>query len=407
MSVARVAVGTVELHLPDVGSLKGKRHVLKGLKDKLRRRFEVSVAEVDDQDTWQRATLAVAYVSGSSRHANEVISKALNFIEDNVDGYIRNIETEIGKGRGTILCLVHVHPAGDVLGTVLGLGPALSAAGASVTFAGPHPVSEVLAFLPGSDRWQVWKTAPGSFDIIVMTDCPNPDRSEGLLEGARGPRSRVLNIDHHPDNRRYGSIDWIDPSAAATGEMIFDLLVALGLPLTPAIALNLFTAVHTDTGSFRYCNTTPRTFRIAAELAAAGADPALVSDRLHQQRGRDSLVQLGTVLRRVEVSDDGQVAWLSVPRDLVPHELVESEDLVSYPRSIGGVKVAVLLREEAPGTVKASLRAKGEVAVNKIAHRFGGGGHENAAGCTLSGTLEEAAASLLQAVREALASGRS
>ena len=311
------------------------------------------------------------------------------------------------KPGGTVLCLGHVHPDGDVLGTLLGLGLALSAAGASVTFAGPHPVPDVLAFLPGSDRWQVWKAAPAFFDIIVMTDCPNPDRSEGLLEGARGPRSRVLNIDHHPDNRRYGSIDWIDPSAAATGEMIFDLLVALGLPLTPAIALNLFTAVHTDTGSFRYSNTTPRTFRIAAELAAAGADPALVSDRLYQQRGRDSLVQLGTVLRRVEVSDDGQVAWLSVPRDLVPHELVESEDLVSYPRSIGGVKVAVLLREEAPGTVKASLRAKGEVAVNKIAHRFGGGGHENAAGCTLSGTLEEAAASLLQAVREALASGRS
>jgi uncharacterized protein len=95
MSVARVAVGTVELHLPDVGSLKGKRHVLKGLKDKLRRRFEVSVAEVDDQDVWQRATLAVACVSGSSRHANEVISKALDFIEDNVDGYVTNIETEI------------------------------------------------------------------------------------------------------------------------------------------------------------------------------------------------------------------------------------------------------------------------------------------------------------------------
>jgi phosphoesterase RecJ-like protein len=311
------------------------------------------------------------------------------------------------KPGGTVLCLGHVHPDGDVLGTLLGLGLALSAAGASVTFAGPHPVPDVLAFLPGSDRWQVWKAAPTFFDIIVMTDCPNPDRSEGLLEGARGPRSRVLNIDHHPDNRRYGSIDWIDPSAAATGEMIFDLLVALGLPLTPAIALNLFTAVHTDTGSFRYSNTTPRTFRIAAELAAAGADPALVSDRLYQQRGRDSLVQLGTVLRRVEVSDDGQVAWLSVPRDLVPRELIESEDLVSYPRSIGGVKVAVLLREEAPGTVKASLRAKGEVAVNKIAHRFGGGGHENAAGCTLSGTLEEAAASLLQAVREALASARS
>jgi uncharacterized protein YlxP (DUF503 family) len=95
MSGARVAVGTVELHLPDVGSLKGKRHALKGLKEKLRRRFELSVAEVDHQDLWQRATLALAYVSGDSRHANEVISKAVDFIEDNLDGYITNVEVEI------------------------------------------------------------------------------------------------------------------------------------------------------------------------------------------------------------------------------------------------------------------------------------------------------------------------
>ncbi|HKZ07735.1 MAG TPA: DUF503 domain-containing protein [Methylomirabilota bacterium] len=95
MSGARVAVGTVELHLPDVGSLKGKRHALKGLKEKLRQRFELSVAEVDHQDLWQRATLALAYVSGDSRHANEVISKAVDFIEDNLDGYITNVEVEI------------------------------------------------------------------------------------------------------------------------------------------------------------------------------------------------------------------------------------------------------------------------------------------------------------------------
>jgi len=305
-----------------------------------------------------------------------------------------------------VLCLGHVHPDGDVLGTLLGLGLALGASGAAVTFAGPHPVPEVLDFLPGSDRWSVWKTAPERFELIVMTDCPNPDRSEGLLEGARGPGSRVINIDHHPDNRRYGTINWIDPSAAATGEMIFDLLKALGLRITPAVALNLFTAIHTDTGSFRYSNTTPRTFRIAAELTAAGADPSLVSDRLYQQRARDTLAQLGEVLRRVEVSDDGRVAWLTVPRDLVSREFLEAEDLVGYPRSIG-VKVAVLFREDEPGRVKASLRAKGEVAVNAIAHRFGGGGHENAAGCTLSGTLEEATAVLLAAVKDAMVAGRS
>jgi phosphoesterase RecJ-like protein len=312
----------------------------------------------------------------------------------------------LSEPSGRVLCLGHVHPDGDVLGTLFGLGLALGAAGASVTFAGPHPVPETLSFLPGVDRWQVWKAAPVTFDIIVMTDCPNPDRSEGLLEGARGPQTRVLNIDHHPDNRRYGTVDWIDPSAAATGEMVFDLVGALGLRVTPAVALNLFTAIHTDTGSFRYSNTTPRTFRIAAELAAAGADPALVSDRLYQQRAGDSLVQLGEVLRRVEISDDGQVAWLCVPRGLVSREFLEAEDLVGYPRSVRGVKVAVLFSEEAPGKIKASLRGKGDVPVNAIAHRFGGGGHENAAGCTLSGTLSEASAALLKVVRESLGAAR-
>ena len=312
----------------------------------------------------------------------------------------------LSRPSGAVLCLGHVHPDGDVLGTLFGLGLALGAAGASVTFAGPHPVPEILSFLPGADRWQVWKAAPGRFDVIVMTDCPNSDRSEGLLEAAREPHTRVLNIDHHPDNRRYGTVDWIDPSAAATGEMIFDLVRALGLRVTPAVALNLFTAIHTDTGSFRYSNTTPRTFRIAAELAAAGADPALVSDRLYQQRAGDWLVQLGEVLRRVEISDDGQIAWLSLPRGLVSREFLDAEDLVGYPRSVRGVKVAVLFSEEAPGKIKASLRGKGDVPVNAIAHRFGGGGHENAAGCTLSGTLAEAAAALLHAVRESLGATR-
>jgi phosphoesterase RecJ-like protein len=188
--------------------------------------------------------------------------------------------------------------------------------------------------------------------------------------------------------------------------MIFDLVRALGLRLTPAVALNLFAAIHTDTGSFRYSNTTPRTFRIAAELTAAGADPSLVSDRLYQQRAPDSLVQLGEVLRRVQISDDGQIAWLAVPRGLVSRDFLDAEDLVGYPRSVRGVKVAVLLNEEEPGKVKASLRGKGDVPVNAIAHRFGGGGHENAAGCTISGTLEEAAAALLQAVRESLGAAR-
>ncbi|HUP38194.1 MAG TPA: bifunctional oligoribonuclease/PAP phosphatase NrnA [Candidatus Limnocylindria bacterium] len=304
--------------------------------------------------------------------------------------------------RGSALMLGHVHPDGDVLGTLLGLGRAMENAGWTVTCGGPDPVPEVLDFLPGADRWQVWRTAPRTFDTIVLTDCPNDERTEGLLAGVRGPASRVLNIDHHPDNRRYGTLNWIDPSAAATGEMIFDLLTALGWPVGRDIALGLYTAIHTDTGSFRYSNTTPRTFRIAGALTAEGAEPALVTDRLYQRRPKDALLTLGRLLSRIEVSEDGRIAALTVPEGAASEAFMAAEDLVTYPRSIAGVKVAVLLRAEADGRVKASLRGKGDVPVNRIAHRFGGGGHENAAGCTLPGPLTTAKATLLAAVRQAL-----
>jgi bifunctional oligoribonuclease and PAP phosphatase NrnA len=303
---------------------------------------------------------------------------------------------------GEALMLGHVHPDGDVLGTLLGLGLGMERAGWRVSYAGPDPVPEVLDFLPGADRWQVWRAAPRRFDTIVLTDCPNDGRTEGLLEGVRGPDSQVLNIDHHPDNRRYGTVNWIDPSAAATGEMIFDLLAALGWPIGRDVALNLYTALHTDTGSFRYSNTTPRTFRIAAALTAEGAEPALVTDRLYQRRAKDALLTLGRLLSRVEVSDDGRIASLAIPEGAASEAFMAAEDLVTYPRSIAGVQVAVLLRAEPGGLVKASLRGKGEVPVNRIAHRFGGGGHENAAGCTLPGPLDRAKTTLLAAVKQAL-----
>src|SRR5262245_42167302 len=263
-----------------------------------------------------------------------------------VSGDAKDISTEpprrvldiLSAPAGAALMLGHVRADGDVLGTLLGLGLYLERRGWGVTYAGPHPVPDVLAFLPGAPRWQTWSTAPRVFDLLVLTDCPNPDRTEGLLAGARGAASHVLNIDHHPDNRRYGTENWIDPSAAATGEMVFDLVQALGGPVTPDVALNLFTAVHTDTGSFRYSNTTPRTFRIASQLTAAGADPSLVSDRLYQRRPPEALVTLGRVLSRVQVDDDGRIAWLTVPRGLCSEAFIAAEDLVTYPRSIEGVE---------------------------------------------------------------------
>jgi bifunctional oligoribonuclease and PAP phosphatase NrnA len=237
--------------------------------------------------------------------------------------------------------------------------------------------------------------------VAVLTDCPNPERTEGLLALARQAGGRVVNIDHHHDNRRYGDVNWVEPRAAATGEMVYALLVALGAPLTRAIATNLFTAIHTDTGSFRYSNVTPETFRIAGALVAAGADPAFISNQLYERRSARALRLLGETLARVELSPDGQVAWLALPAGAVPEAFIEAEDLVNYPRSVDSVRVACLLREQ-DGGVKVSLRGKGDVDVSRIAARFGGGGHPNAAGCTVFGPLEQATQSVLTAVHAAL-----
>jgi phosphoesterase RecJ-like protein len=255
--------------------------------------------------------------------------------------------------------------------------------------------------LPGIERYAVLPSVPGAFDVAVLTDCPNPGRTEGLIDQALAQAEVVVNIDHHPDNRRYGHLNWIDTSAAATGEMVYRLLIELGLPVTPAIATNLFTAIHTDTGSFRYSNVTPETFRIAAELVVAGAEPAAVSSAIYERRASDSLRWLGESLARVRVSEDGRVAWLGLPAGAVPETFVESEELVNYPRSIASVRVAGLLRER-EGQVKVSLRGKGDVDVQRIAARFGGGGHPNAAGFTVAGSLDGVTRDVLAAISEAM-----
>jgi phosphoesterase RecJ-like protein len=298
--------------------------------------------------------------------------------------------------------LGHVHPDADVLGTLLATGLALEKAGWSVVFGGPHPAPASLGFLPGVGRYAPLAGLEGRFDLTLLTDCPNPARTEGLIDQARAATDTLVNIDHHPDNQRYGDIDWVEPAAAATGEMVYALLVALGADVTAAIATNLFTAVHTDTGSFRYSNVTPETFRIAAALVVAGAAPAQVSNALYERRPPDALHHLGRALSMVQVSDDGRIAWLALPQGTLPEAFIEAEELVNYPRSLDSVRVACLLRE-VDGTVKVSLRGKGDVDVQAVAARFGGGGHRNAAGCTIAASLGDATRRLMAVVRAATA----
>ena len=311
------------------------------------------------------------------------------------------VTAALAAGR-RILLLAHLYPDGDVLGSQLGLGLALREAGRQVSFACHHAVGDPFGFLPGAGEVQQWKTGQGGHDLVVTLDTPDPGRLGGLLDGCRQPGTRVLNLDHHADNRRYGDTNWIEPAAAATGEMVHAVIEAMGLPLTPAVAVNLYTALVTDTGSFRYSNTTPTTLRLAARLVEAGADPAAIALRLYEARHLAGLHLLGRLLQQVETTPDGRVAWMVIDRSQAESpDLLEAEDFITYPRSLQTVKVAVLFRELADAT-KVSLRAKGEVNVATIAGRFGGGGHPNAAGVVLRLPLPEARAAVLAAVQEAL-----
>jgi bifunctional oligoribonuclease and PAP phosphatase NrnA len=317
----------------------------------------------------------------------------------------RDVVEAIRRGR-RVLLFAHVYPDGDVLGSQLGLGLALRTTGRAVSFACAHPVPEPFHFLPGAADVQQWKVGRSEFDLVVTLDCPDPGRLGGLLEGTRGPGVHVLNIDHHGDNRRYGDVNWVDTRAAATGEMVYDVLEPAGLPLTTDVAVNLYTAIVTDTGSFRYSNTTPKTFRVAARLVEAGVDPAHVATTVYETRELAGLRLLGQILQGVETDADGAVAWLTIDRAQAGSpDLPEAEEFVNYPRSVRTAKVAVLFRE-LPDAVKVSLRAKGEVDVARIAGRLGGGGHPNAAGLIRPGGLAEAKVTVLGAIREALAARR-
>ena len=184
----------------------------------------------------------------------------------------------------------------------------------------------------------------------------------------------MLNIDHHGDNKRYGDVNWIDTGAAATGEMVYALLAAAGFPLTPAAAVNLYTAIVTDTGSFRYSNTTARPSGSPPTSWRRGRAPADVATRLYETRRLAELRLLGRILQQVETSADGAVAWLVLDRSQMDSpDLSEAEDFISYPRSLRTAKAAVLFRELA-GEVKVSLRAKGEVNVARIAAASGAAG---------------------------------
>jgi phosphoesterase RecJ-like protein len=324
---------------------------------------------------------------------NDLIEKVRTMNEiDKVVSALRN--------SSTILISIHKNPDGDALGSQLGLMRALEKLGKNVVACNIDPVPEIYRFLPGCDRIKVGGLVQATYDAMVVLDA-EPART-GLFTDT-WPARMLINIDHHITNPRVWPLTWLDADAAATGEMIYRLIMRLGVPIDEDLALCLFTAIFTDTGSFRYSNTTPESMRIAASLMEAGADPWVITENVYESFAYRRIVLLGHVLADVHRSSDGRAAWVVVTDELYRRTGTTAEDtdnFVNFVRSVKGVEVAVLFRQVGPAQYKISLRSKGRVDLSGLAQSLGGGGHKNAAGGVLDGTFSEVRDRVIRAVEQ-------
>lgn len=306
------------------------------------------------------------------------------------------IETIERQSR--FLVTAHRNPEADALGSSLALAHFLRELGKEATVVTVDPVPRVLSFLPHGGIHEQVAQLPSEGEVLFVLDCGDAQRT-GLLEPGARP-IKVVNIDHHVTNRRFGTVNWVDADAAATAELIYDLIGAMKRPISLPVALCLYTALSSETGSFGYSNTSSHVFRIASELVDLGVEPWQVAQRLRENT-RERLRLLTEVLSSLDQTADGRIAWVTVTGEMFERTgatAEDTEDFVNLPRSLSGVEVAILFREVDSATSKVSFRSRNDVDVAKIAERFGGGGHKKAAGCTINGNLDQVRPAVLEAV---------
>ena len=316
---------------------------------------------------------------------------------------IRRIAELIPRHK-TCLLLTHVSPDGDALGSLLGLALGLEAIGIRTFPVCADPVPLTYRFLPAADRVSAELPAqPPMLAVAVDAD--------GIARvGKFGPdlerACTVIDIDHHATEKAFGQVQWVDPRAAATGEMIFRLLDAMRVPLSPDIATCIYTAILTDTGRFCYSNTSPRALSISARLVRAGASPPHIYREVYESKSFSASRLLGLALGRLNQVAGGRVTFSTLTQEdfrSAGSTPDETEGIIDHLRAVRRAQAAALFVELPDGAIRVSLRSQGKTDVGDVALRFGGGGHVNAAGCTVSGPMREAQERILAALVGAVA----
>lgn len=306
----------------------------------------------------------------------------------------------IARGRRFVVTS-HQRPDGDAIGCAVGMALALHTLGKQATVVLEAEPPSFLQPFPAVDRIVYATEVTETFDAALVMECSSLDRT-----GVAGlDRSPVVNIDHHPGNGRYGAINWIDEGAAACGELVFTLIDALGVTLTPEIATHLYLAILTDTGSFRFSHLTPRTYELAGRAVAAGADPQWIA-RTHYDSSSLARVRIfGAVLNAMSIHAGGRVALLTITHQMAADlggTYDDTEGLINFPLTVKTIDAVAFFKETGPGDWRVSLRSKGDVDTGVIAKQFGGGGHKNASGCGWQGSIEEGHATFARLLAQAL-----
>jgi phosphoesterase RecJ-like protein len=312
----------------------------------------------------------------------------------------------IVEGADHITCLAHKDADADSLGSALAFALALRASGKPVRVVVPEPLPRLLEYLPGFETVETGGAPLG--DTVFTFDCATLTRF-GERRAEVEHAATVVNIDHHLSNTAFGSINLVDASASATGQVVHEMLTLLDAPISAAVATNLYAALLTDTGGFRHENTTEAALRLAASLVAAGADPGWVALKSYKSRSLAQVRLEGLSIAGMRSELGGCLLWSEVTESMLDQagaDLQDSEGIIDALQSIGTMEIAVLFKESAPDRTKISVRTREPFDATDVCTPFGGGGHRRAAGAEIAEALPDARRRVLEVARRLIESAR-
>lgn len=308
---------------------------------------------------------------------------------------------EIVRAKQRFVISSHARPDGDSIGSELAAAYALRAMGKHVTVVNADPAPGPLMQFPGVPDILVTDEVTGPFDAAIIMECSDLART-----GVRGlDRCPVINIDHHPGNTGYGQVNWFDASAAACGEMVYDMVRALGMPLSKEVATHVYLAILTDTGSFHYSHITPRTFAICAEALEAGVDPVLAARNVYDSNNMGRLKLFGAVLSAMQIDPSGRIAIVYVDHAMANAAggtYEDTEGLINLPLTVKEMLAVIFFKQMEGDEYRVSMRSKGDIDIGAIAKEYGGGGHKNAAGFTISGPIAALQKTFVEKIEQAI-----